>query len=61
MWLTHAEADMLLRAGYDMRREAWPGDWFVRYVPPTTVIPGYEAGRFEPTQLDLTATDWRRA
>jgi len=61
MPLNYQEANLFLRAGDDMRREAFPPGDFLRITPPNRPITGYQQEAYTPTNQDLSATDWRRA
>jgi hypothetical protein len=62
MRLTFNEALMFVRAGDDMRREAWPAGSFVRWIigePPD--LPGFDKQPYAAGLDDTQAQDWRRA
>ena len=60
--LTYAEANLFMRAGDDMRFDAWPQGDFVRIlVGEPRQIEGYDVLPYVPTQYEQTQPNWRRA
>ena len=52
MQLHYDEAMLFARPGEDMRANHWPPGHFVRLAPTGTVLPGFVASPYNPTQTD---------
>ena len=58
MPLNYSEANLMTRAGMDLRRKDWPPMEFIRETLPTAHITGYTSVYYQPTQQDQQASDW---